>query len=134
MIVQVEISRVIISEFNQHQVIYLKEKDGPREFPVVIGIFEATTIDRRLRKIPSVRPMTHDLFRDMVKALGGTIRDMVIYRAEGQTFYAHLRIQKGEELILLDSRPSDAIAITLGEDPPLNIYVQEEVLQQVAQS
>lgn len=134
MIIQVELSRIIICEFNQHQVIFLKEKNGFREFPVVIGLFEATAIDRKLRNQMTERPMTHDLFRNMVRALGGKFLDVIIYKVEGQTFYAHLRIQKGTTMILLDCRPSDAVVIALSESPPLKIYVQEDVLNQAIKS
>ena len=134
MVIQVELSRIIICEFNQHQVIFLREKNGSREFPIVIGLFEATTIDRKLRHLTTERPMTHDLFRNMVRALGGKFLDVVIYKVEGQTFYAHLRIKRGDTLILLDCRPSDAVAIALCESPPLKIFVQEDVLNKAVKS
>lgn len=128
MFIQVELSRIVICEFNQHQVIFLKEKHGTREMPVVIGLFEATMIDRKLKKIPTPRPLTHDLFCQAVKALGGQMEAVEIYRAEGQTYYAHLRMKQGEKEILLDARPSDAIALALCFSPPLLLYVSEEVL------
>lgn len=128
-LIQAEISRIVICEFNPHQVIFLKEKNGLREFPIVIGLFEATTIDRKIRKIPSDRPLTHDLFPPMVQALGGKILDVVIHKVEDQTFYAHLRLRQGERMILLDMRPSDAIAIALCHRPALPLYVREDVLQ-----
>lgn len=133
MLQRVDLSRVIICEFNQHQVIYLKERNGMRELPVVIGLFEATTIDRKLRRLPSERPLTHDLFRQAVGALGGEIESVEIYKVEGQTFFAHLKIRQDNKLVLLDARPSDALALAYCYDPPLPIFVQEEVMEAAGQ-
>ena len=69
--VQMELSRIIISEINDQQVIYLKEVDGDRQFPILIGIFEATSIDRRVKGYPSPRPLTHDLLVSVADNLGG---------------------------------------------------------------
>lgn len=132
MLVPLELSRIIICEFNQHQVIFLKEKNGVREFPVVIGLFEATMIDRKLRGTPSERPLTHDLFGRMVQALGGTLLDVVIYKVDGQTFYAHLRVNMPDRIVLLDARPSDAIAVSLCVEPHLPLFATQEVFDEVA--
>ncbi len=99
--VQMELTRIIISENNEQQIIFLKEVDGERTFPIVIGIFEATSIDRRVKGLPAPRPLTHDL-------LASTI-----------------------ELLEVDSRPSDAIAVAVTVDVP--IYVAEDVLNEVGQ-
>ncbi len=76
--VQMELSRIIISEINDQQVIYLKEVDGDRTFPILIGIFEATSIDRRVKQYHSQRPLTHDLLVNVVDSLGGELQDVVI--------------------------------------------------------
>ena len=128
MLVQMELSRIIISEINNQQIIYLREVEGSREFYIVIGIFEATSIDRRVKGVPIPRPLTHDLALQICDALGGTMQDIVISRIEEQTYFAQLRIQQGEKLIEIDARPSDAIAIAMIPTPPLPIFVAEEVL------
>ena len=128
MLVQMELSRIIISEINNQQVIYLREVEGTRELYIVIGIVEATSIDRRVKGIAIPRPLTHDLALQICNALGGTMQDIVISRIEEQTFFAQLRIQQGDELIEIDARPSDAIAIAMIPNPPLPIFVAEEVL------
>ena len=69
--VQMELKRIIISEIHEQQVIALKEVDGDRSFPIVIGIFEATSIDRRVKGMPSPRPLTHDLVATVIEHLGG---------------------------------------------------------------
>ncbi len=128
MLVQMELSRIVISEINNQQVIYLREVEGQREFYIVIGIFEATSIDRRVKGIPMPRPLTHDLAWQICDALGGEMQDIVISRIEEQTYFAQLRIKQGEKLIEIDARPSDAIAIAMIPSPPLPIFVAEEVL------
>ncbi|MCL2624538.1 MAG: bifunctional nuclease family protein [Planctomycetaceae bacterium] len=128
MLVQMELSRIIISEINNQQVIYLREIGGTREFYIVIGIFEATSIDRRVKGIAIPRPLTHDLALQICNALGGTMQDIVISRIEEQTYFAQLRIRQGEKLIEIDARPSDAIAIGMIPTPSLPIFVAEEVL------
>jgi uncharacterized protein len=129
--VPMELSRIIISEINDQQVIYLKEIDGQRSFPILIGIFEATSIDRRVKGFPSPRPLTHDLIVAAVEALGGEFQDVVISELKEHTYYARLRIRTNGELIEIDARPSDAIAVAVTCNPPLPIYVNEEVLNDV---
>ena len=129
--VAMELSRIIISEINNEQVIYLKEIDGNRTFPILIGIFEATSIDRRVKKIETPRPLTHDLLVNAVELLGGTFQDVVISELREHTYYAVLRVRREGELLEIDTRPSDAIAVAVTCDPPLPIYVSEDVLTDV---
>ena len=129
--VQMCLSRIIISEINDQQVIYLKEVDGERMFPILIGIFEATSIDRRVKDHQSPRPLTHDLLVNSVEALGAELDSVVISELRDHTYYAKLRIRMEGELIEIDSRPSDAIAVAVTCKPELPIYVSEEVLDDV---
>ena len=107
----------------------LRETGGLREFPLVIGLFEATSIDRRVKQVASPRPLTHDLFRSAVELLGGHIQDVCIHGMEEQTYFAAIRIVRGDELIEIDSRPSDAIAVAMSFQPPLPILIDEAVLE-----
>ena len=129
--VPMELSRIIISEVNDQQVIYLKEIDGPRTFPILIGPFEARSIDQRVKGYPSPRPLTHDLVINVVENLGGEFQDVIISELKEHTYYALLRVRHNGELIEIDSRPSDAIAVAVTCDPMLPIYVNEEVLNDV---
>jgi len=129
--IQMELSRIIISEINDQQVIYLKEVDGERTFPILIGIFEATSIDRRVKQYNSPRPLTHDLLVSIVDNLGAELQDVVISELREHTFYAKLRVRHEGELIEIDTRPSDAIAVAVTCEPALPIYVSEEVLNDV---
>ena len=126
--IPMELSRIMISEIGDNQYIFLKEIDGERSFPIVIGIFEATSIDRRVRGIQSQRPLTHDLIVNVVENLGGELQDVIITELKDGTYYARLRVRQDGELIEIDSRPSDAIAVAVTCDPTLPIYVNEDVL------
>ncbi len=130
--VEMELSRIIISEINDQQVIYLKEVGGKRQFPILIGIFEATSIDRRVKNYQSPRPLTHDLVVGLVEALGGELDSVVISELREHTYFARLRVKQDGELIEIDSRPSDAIAVAVSCRPPLPIYVAEDILNDVA--
>ena len=129
--VQMTLSRIIISEINEQQVIYLQEVDGDRTFPILIGIFEATSIDRRVKDHQSPRPLTHDLVVSMVEQLGAELDSVVISELRDHTYYAKLRVRQDGDLIEIDSRPSDAIAVAVTCNPQLPIYVSEEVLEDV---
>jgi len=127
------LSRIVINEINNQQVVFLRESEGLREFPIVIGIFEATSIDRRVKGLTPPRPLTHDLIRSVTEALGGTFQDVYIHHMEEQTYFAALRIRRGDELIEIDARPSDAIAVAVAANPPLPIWIEEDVLDRALQ-
>src|SRR5436305_12163363 len=124
-----ELKRIIISEVHDQQVIMLKEVEGGgRSFPIVIGIFEATSIDRRVKGMPSPRPLTHDLVASVIESMGGELQDIFISELREHTYYAKLRIRSGGELIEVDCRPSDAIALAVTAKVP--IYVNEDVIEE----
>ena len=131
MLVRVQLTRIIISELNDQQIVYLSEVNGDRSFPILIGIFEATSIDRAVRGERAPRPLTHDLLKNVIEELGGEVQDVVVTNLIDHTYYAVIRVRKDGELIEIDSRPSDAIALSVHYDPPLPIYVEESVLDQV---
>jgi uncharacterized protein len=123
-----ELKRIIISENHDQQVIMLKEVDGNHSFPIVIGIFEATSIDRRVKGMPSPRPLTHDLVANVIDQMGGDLQDIYISELRDHTYFAKLRIRLNGELIQVDCRPSDAIALAVTAKVP--IYVAEDVLNE----
>jgi len=129
--VPMKLSRIIISEINDQQVIYLKEVGGQRTFPIMIGIFEASSIDRRVKGATSPRPLTHDLIVNVVRDLGAELQDVLITELRDHTYFAKLRLRRDGELVEVDARPSDAIAVAVTCDPPLPIFVNEEVLNDV---
>jgi bifunctional DNase/RNase len=127
-----ELVRIIISEINDQQVIFLKEVEGERAFPILIGLFEATSIDRRVKGEVPHRPLTHDLLKNTIEQLGATAQDVVINNLQEHTYFASIRVRKDDELIEIDSRPSDAIALAVHYQPFLPIYVEDTVLEEVA--
>nr|WP_245764478.1 bifunctional nuclease family protein [Planctomicrobium piriforme] len=127
-LVRMELARIIISEINDQQVVFLREVEGDRSFPILIGIFEATSIDRRVQGHVPPRPLTHDLLKSVIHELGGEVQDVVITNLVEHTYYAVIRIRQNGELVEIDSRPSDAIALAAHFDPHLPIYVDEEVI------
>jgi uncharacterized protein len=130
--VAMELARIVISEVTSEQVIWLREIDGPRSFPILIGIFEATSIDRRVKGFEAPRPLTHDLLVNSVELLGGEFQDVVINELKDHTYFAQLRVRQEGELVEIDARPSDAIAVAVSCDPPLPIYVSEDVLTDIS--
>jgi bifunctional DNase/RNase len=131
-LVQMELARIIISDVNDQQVVYLREIDGQRAFPILIGIFEAASINRHVKGEESQRPLTHDLLRNAIEQLGGELQDVVVNNLQDHTYYALIRVKRDGEVIEIDSRPSDAIALAVQFKPPLPIYVDDSVLEQVA--
>ena len=127
--VQMELRRIVISEIHDQQFIVLKEVDGERNFPIVIGVFEASSIERRVKGLASPRPLTHDLIGNIVEALGAEVQDVYINELRDHTYFAKLRIRQDGELIEIDCRPSDAIAVAVSLKVP--IYVSEDVMSEV---
>lgn len=129
MSVQMELNKIIISEMQESQIIVLKEVDGERKFPIVIGTREAEAIDRRLKGIPTPRPMTHDLLASVIEQMGGSVDRIEINNLQDHTFFAKIHIRQGHSTVQIDSRPSDAIALGVATSVP--IYVAEHVLDAV---
>ena len=129
--VKMELARIMISETSDHQVIVLKESDGQRSFPIVIGLHEAWAIDRAVKEIPTPRPLTHDLVNSIIEELGAGLSQVIINDLRNNTFYAKLLVHRSgdKELVEIDSRPSDAIAIAMQRKTP--IFVEEKVLDEV---
>lgn len=129
--VQMELTRVIVSELNDQQAIYLKEIGGTRTFPILIGQFEAQIINRRLLEEIPFRPMTHQLLKNIVEELGGRIEEVVITEMKDHTYYAVLKVRTGERVLEVDCRPSDAVALAVHHSPMLPIFVSEQVLNEI---
>lgn len=127
--VRMDLARIIIRENDDQQIIILHERDGDRQFPIVIGTNESWAIDRRVKGIETPRPMTHDLLANVIEKLNSELEKIVIHELREHTFYAKLVIRQNGHLIEIDARPSDAIALGVARDTPL--YVEESVLRDV---
>ena len=126
MAVRMELSRILITETQDYQLIELTEVGGERKFPIVIGIYEAAAIERRLKNVPVKRPQTHELLASVITSLGGELEKILIHDLQDHTFFAKLIIDQEGDLVEVDSRPSDAIALGIAQGVP--IYVEEHVL------
>lgn len=146
-----EICRLCISEIHEEQLVVLREVDGDKVFSIMIGIFEATSIDRRLKKMPCPRPLTHDAWADSIAALGGWVQDVCISELRDNAYYAQIRVRlrhsnqfptetvmrserppsfaTPSQLIVVDVRPSDAFVMALIHNT--GIYIKDEILAEV---
>ncbi len=131
MLVRMNLARIVIVDSDEEKMsmIVLSEVEGDRAFPILIGIHEAYAIDRRTKGIMVQRPMTHDLIERMISELDCTLDQIIISELRDSTFYAKLVLRRDGEMVEIDSRPSDAIAVGAGTDTP--IFVDESVLQEV---
>jgi bifunctional DNase/RNase len=130
--IAVELSQILINEAADQQVIVLKEIEGDRSFPIVIGMSEILAIDRRLKGIELPRPLTHELLAGVIEQLGGRIEKIVINDLKDHTFYAMIHIRQGDKQIEIDSRPSDAIGLAAGLNVPL--FVEDRVFDQLEET
>lgn len=129
--IEAELSRIIINESSDQQIIVLKECNGERKFPIVIGIVEIFAIDRRLKGIKPPRPMTHDLMDGVISNLGAKIEKIVINDLKDHVFYAVITLSTEDGTLEIDSRPSDAIALGVVSNTP--IYVADHVFDRACQ-
>ena len=129
--VEVELSRIIINEASDQQIIVLNERNGHRSFPIVIGIVEIFAIDRRLKGIKAPRPMTHDLLDSVIRGFNAKVEKIVIDDLRNHTFYAKIHLSSNGKTVKIDSRPSDAIALGTATKAP--IYVAEHVFEKTSQ-
>jgi len=131
MLVKMNLARIVIvdSEDEKMSMIVLREIEGERAFPILIGVNEAYAIDRRLKGIVVQRPLTHDLVERMIEQLDCQMERIVISELRDSTFYAKLVLRRDGGLVEIDSRPSDAIAIGAGTPTP--IFVDDSILKDV---
>ncbi len=129
--IKAELSRIIINEGSDQQIIVIKEQNGERSFPIIIGIVEIFAIDRRLKGIKAPRPMTHDLLSNIIENLGAKLEKIVINDLHNHTFYAKIHLNLNSQHLEIDSRPSDAIALGSATNAP--IYVAEHVFEKAEQ-
>lgn len=131
MLVKMDLARIVIvdSDDEKMSMIVLREVDGERAFPILIGIHEAYAIDRRTKRIVVQRPMTHDLIEHLIGKLEYKLDQILIHELRDSTFYAKLVLRRNGEVVEIDSRPSDAIAVGAGTDTP--IFVDESILEEV---
>jgi hypothetical protein len=131
MAIRMELARILIRETNDTHVVELREQDGERIFPIVIGLNEAAAIERRLMGQSPPRPQTHELLASIIESLGWELDHILINDLRDHTFFARLFLKRNGsgEVVEIDSRPSDAIALGVATDVP--IFVEDHVLEEV---
>jgi bifunctional DNase/RNase len=125
--VEVRIRGLMMDPATNMPIIVLKDVGSDTVMPIWVGIFEANAIAIEIEKMAASRPMTHDLTRNIIHNLNAELERVVVMEVKDDTFYAVLWLRQGDELITIDARPSDAIALALRSDCP--IYVSEQVMQ-----
>lgn len=125
--VEMKIRGLMMDPVTNMPIVILRDASGDTVLPIWVGIFEANAIALEIEKVTTPRPMTHDLVKNVLFGLDATLRKVVVSELKDDTFYAVIWVEKDGDLISIDSRPSDALALALRLDCP--IYVEEQVLK-----
>jgi hypothetical protein len=125
--IEVRIRGLMMDPATSMPIVVLKDVASEAVMPIWVGIFEANAIAIEIEKVAAPRPMTHDLTRNLIRGLKGQLERVVITELKDDTFFAVLWLRQEGEPLVIDARPSDAIALALRADCP--IYVAEEVMQ-----
>lgn len=130
MLVEVRVQSLGLDRSSNTPVVILQELGGERVLPIWIGPGEASAIAMQLAEMEFTRPLTHDLLVSVLGGLGGTLQKVVITRVEKSTYYAELIINRNGQVISVDARPSDSIAVALRLDA--QIFAQDELLERAS--
>ena len=125
--VEMKIRGLTMDPVTQMPIVVLKDVNGNTVLPIWVGIFEANAIALEIEKVTTPRPMTHDLLKTVLLGLNAGVKKVVVSDLRDDTFFAVIWLEKDGELITVDSRPSDALALALRLDCP--IYVDDSVLK-----
>jgi len=128
MLVEMQIKGLMLDPITNVPIVILRDADGQRVLPIFVGPAEANAIALQIENLAPPRPMTHDLLRDVVGALGVTVSRVIISDLIASTYYAYLELRQGSDVILVDARPSDALALAARTRAP--IFVRASVLDQ----
>lgn len=127
MLVQMEIKNLMIDPINEMPIIVLIDSEKKRVLPIWVGFFEANAIALKIEGVPTPRPMTHDLIKNLFEALGAVLKRVEINKLESNTYFANLFLEVDGSELVIDARPSDAIAVALRTESP--VFVDEKVLE-----
>ena len=124
--IEMSIKGLMVDPISNMPIVILRDKDGTRTLPIWVGMFEANAIALQIENISTPRPMTHDLLRNVIQDLKAAVEKVVVCDLQDGTFYALIYLRVHGELVAIDSRPSDAIALALRTRAP--IFVEEAVI------
>ena len=122
---EVKVRGLLVDPTTNTPIVLLKDVDSEAMLPIWVGPFEANSIATEIEKIAPPRPMTHDLVRNIINQLGGVVQRVTVTEMRENTFFALIDILLNDQHLLIDARPSDAIALALRVDCP--IYIRDEV-------
>ncbi len=125
--IEMTIKGLMIDPITNMPIVILKDKEGNRILPIWVGIFEANAIALQIENIATPRPMTHDLLKNVLGDLEANVQKIVVCELKDNTFYAMIYLSRNGQVIAVDSRPSDAIALALRTKAP--IFVEESVVE-----
>lgn len=125
--VAVEIKGLVLDPSSNLPIVVLRDPEGDRFLPIWIGVFEAQAIALRLEEVNAPRPLTHDLLQNLIRDLGASVARVVVTDLRDNTFFAEIHLQGNAGDQVIDSRPSDAIALALRAEAPL--FVNELVFE-----
>ena len=125
--IEMKIRGLMLDPVTQLPIVILRDLDGNSVLPIWVGAYEANAIALEIEKVATPRPMTHDLIKNVLLGAEMAVRKVVVNELRDDTFYAVIWLERGGEIVSIDSRPSDALALALRMDCP--IYVDDEVLQ-----
>ena len=125
--IEVKIRGLMMDPVTNMPIVILKDTNGSAVLPIWVGVYEANAIALEIEKVSTPRPMTHDLIKNLSLGLNTTVRKVVVNDLREETYYALIWVEQNGEVISIDSRPSDALAVALRLDCP--IYVEEAVLK-----
>ena len=125
--VEMKIRGLMMDPVTNMPIVILKDVNGATVLPIWVGVYEANAIALEIEKVATPRPMTHDLIKSLLTGLDTNVRKVVVNELKDDTFYAVIWLDRDGDMISVDSRPSDALAIALRLDCP--IYVEESVLK-----
>jgi bifunctional DNase/RNase len=128
MLIEMKIKGLMVDPTTNMPIVILKDEVEDRMLPIWVGVFEANAIALRMEAIDTPRPMTHDLLRDLLDKLHATVEKIVVNDLKENTYFAHIHLLINGDQHVLDSRPSDAIALALRAEAP--IFVEQSVLDQ----
>ena len=125
--VEMKIRGLMMDPVTNMPIVILKDVGGDAVLPIWVGIYEANAIALEIEKVTTPRPMTHDLLKNLLIGLEASVRKVVVNELRDDTFFAIIWVERNGEIISIDSRPSDALALALRVDCP--IFVEDEVLK-----
>ena len=125
--VEMKIRGLMMDPVTNMPIVVLKDAHGQAILPIWVGVYEANAIALEIEKVQTPRPMTHDLLKNVLLGLNVNVKKVVVNELRDDTFYALIWVEREGQLMSIDSRPSDALALALRVDCP--IFVEEDVLK-----